>query len=140
MRRSRGTSASRWPSSLIGIQVASGAWPASHSSGSRTSSNTPPPASTWSASGRETVGTMPGILPPVTDVPMTDVSLPLAGRVIGVTAERRAEEQADLLRKRGGAVMFGPTVRTVGVEDDGGVRAATAAVIGARLDFAVAIT
>src|SRR4029077_3887377 len=30
--------------------------------------------------------------------------LPLAGRVIGVTAERRAEEQADLLRKRGAEV------------------------------------
>jgi uroporphyrinogen-III synthase len=69
-----------------------------------------------------------------------DKGQPLAGRVIGVTAERRAEEQADLLRKRGAEVVFGPTIRTVGVEAATEVRKATEAVVERRPDFAVAIT
>ncbi|MHB8669279.1 MAG: uroporphyrinogen-III synthase [Acidimicrobiales bacterium] len=42
-------------------------------------------------------------------------SLPLRGMVIGITAERRAEEQAGLLQKRGATVLHGPTVRTVAI-------------------------
>ncbi|MEO6629996.1 MAG: uroporphyrinogen-III synthase [Aquihabitans sp.] len=37
---------------------------------------------------------------------------PLAGLTIGVTADRRAEEQAELLRRRGARVVMGPMVRT----------------------------
>jgi uroporphyrinogen-III synthase len=71
---------------------------------------------------------------------MADAALPLAGRVIGVTAERRADEQADLLRRRGAEVVFGPTIRTVGVEAATEVRDATDAVVAAPPDFVVAIT
>ena len=38
---------------------------------------------------------------------------PLAGYTIGVTADRRAEEQAQLLERRGARVLHGPTIRTL---------------------------
>src|SRR3954465_11357116 len=38
--------------------------------------------------------------------------LPLEGRVVGVTADRRACEQAQLLERRGAEVVHGPTMRT----------------------------
>lgn len=71
---------------------------------------------------------------------MPDRSRPLAGRVVGVTAERRAEEQATLLRTRGADVVLGPTIRTVGVEDAVDVRDATASLLAHPPDFVVAIT
>lgn len=37
---------------------------------------------------------------------------PLLGLVVGVTADRRWEEQAELLRRRGARIVHGPTVRT----------------------------
>jgi len=45
---------------------------------------------------------------------------------IGITAERRAEEQADLLRKRGADILHGPTVRVFSVVDDEALLATTA--------------
>jgi uroporphyrinogen-III synthase len=44
----------------------------------------------------------------------------LAGFTIGITADRRWEEQAELLRRRGASVMHGPAIRTlpIGPEDD----------------------
>ncbi len=44
----------------------------------------------------------------------------LSGFTVGVTADRRWEEQAELLRRRGAAVIHGPTIRTlpIGPEDD----------------------
>ncbi|MCU1460045.1 MAG: uroporphyrinogen-III synthase [Acidimicrobiales bacterium] len=71
---------------------------------------------------------------------MGDKGQPLAGRVIGVTAERRAEEQCELLRTRGAEVVLGPTIRTVGVEAAAELRDATEAVLAGQPDFVVAIT
>jgi uroporphyrinogen-III synthase len=44
----------------------------------------------------------------------------LSGFIVGITADRRWEEQAELLRRRGASVMHGPTIRTlpIGPEDD----------------------
>lgn len=49
---------------------------------------------------------------------------PLAGYTVGVTADRRREEQVELLRRRGASVVEGPTVRTVPLVGDAGLRAA----------------
>jgi uroporphyrinogen-III synthase len=43
---------------------------------------------------------------------------PLAGYTVGVTADRRRDEQVELLRRRGADVFEAPTVRTVPVVDD----------------------
>ena len=43
---------------------------------------------------------------------------PLAGWRIGVTADRRADDQVDLLRRKGAEVVHGPTMRIVPLEDD----------------------
>ena len=43
---------------------------------------------------------------------------PLQGLMIGVTAERRAAEQANLLHKRGAEVLLGPALRVFSSEDD----------------------
>jgi uroporphyrinogen-III synthase len=66
--------------------------------------------------------------------------LPLNGFVVGVTADRRAAEQAELLRRRGAAVVHGPTIRTAYLADDDALRQATAAVIQAKPDYLVATT
>jgi uroporphyrinogen-III synthase len=50
---------------------------------------------------------------------------PLAGHRIGVTADRRAEEQGELLRRMGAEVSFGPVMRTLPLGDDTPLRAAT---------------
>src|SRR5689334_19474169 len=49
---------------------------------------------------------------------------PLSGFTIAVTADQRREEQVELLRRRGATVVEGPTVRTVTLVDDAGLRAA----------------
>src|SRR4029079_12827743 len=38
--------------------------------------------------------------------------LPLAGFTIGVTADRRADEQIQLLERKGATVLHGPTITT----------------------------
>lgn len=45
---------------------------------------------------------------------------PLAGFVIGVTADRRSDEQIELLTRKGASVVHGPTIRThpLGAESD----------------------
>ena len=45
---------------------------------------------------------------------------PLEGYCIGITADRRWEEQAELLRRRGATVMHGPSIRTLpmGADDE----------------------
>lgn len=50
---------------------------------------------------------------------------PLAGRRIGVTADRRFEEQAGLFRKRGAEVVHGPTLKTVDLSHDERLRRVT---------------
>jgi uroporphyrinogen-III synthase len=65
---------------------------------------------------------------------------PLRGMTIGVTAERRAAQQAELLNKRGAAVLLGPTLRVFSLEDDQVLRSRTAEVIAQPPDFLLAST
>jgi uroporphyrinogen-III synthase len=59
---------------------------------------------------------------------------------IGVTAERRAAQQMDLLIKRGAGVLHGPTLRVFSLELDEVLKATTAEVIARPPDFVVAST
>jgi uroporphyrinogen-III synthase len=52
-------------------------------------------------------------------------ALPLAGFTIGVTADRRADEQAELLRRRGATVQHGPVIKTLPLVDDAELRLIT---------------
>ncbi len=65
---------------------------------------------------------------------------PLTGRIVAVTAERRAEDQAELFRKRGAEVLLAPTVHTVDLSGDDGLRRTTEAVIAEPPDWVVATT
>ncbi len=60
--------------------------------------------------------------------------------VIGVTAERRAAQQADLLIKRGAEVLHGPTLRVFSLDEDQALKATTAEVIARPPDFLLAST
>jgi uroporphyrinogen-III synthase len=51
--------------------------------------------------------------------------LPLAGFTIGVTADRRADEQAELLRRRGATVQHGPVIKTLPLASDAMLRDVT---------------
>lgn len=51
----------------------------------------------------------------------------LAGHRIGITADRRADEQAELLRRMGAEVLHAPVLRTLPLADDTPMREATAA-------------
>jgi uroporphyrinogen-III synthase len=46
------------------------------------------------------------------------VTAPLTGWRVGVTADRRADDQVELLRRKGAQVVHGPTMRIVPLEDD----------------------
>jgi uroporphyrinogen-III synthase len=65
---------------------------------------------------------------------------PLAGWRVGVTAHRRAEEQAELLTRRGASVVFGPVVRTHPFADDDRMRLATEALVEEPPHITVATT
>lgn len=54
---------------------------------------------------------------------------PLAGYTIGITADRRWEEQAELLERRGARVVHGPTIRTLPLSEEQALRQATEAVV-----------
>lgn len=54
---------------------------------------------------------------------------PLAGFTVAVTADRRRDEQVELLRRRGAEVVEGATVRTEPLADDSALRAGIDAVI-----------
>jgi uroporphyrinogen-III synthase len=43
---------------------------------------------------------------------------PLAGWRVGVTADRRADQQIEALRRRGADVVHGCTMRTLDLSDD----------------------
>ena len=60
--------------------------------------------------------------------------------VVGVTADRRWEEQAMLLRKRGIEVVHGPTMRTVDLAGDERLRDVTTRLISSPPDWLVATT
>ncbi len=65
---------------------------------------------------------------------------PLDGFSVGVTADRRADEQAELLRRRGAEVVHGPVIRTLPLADGAELAAATHAVIDHPPDTLVALT
>jgi uroporphyrinogen-III synthase len=50
---------------------------------------------------------------------------PLAGHRIGITADRRAEEQGELLRRMGAELSYGPVLRTLALGDATPLRTAT---------------
>ena len=56
----------------------------------------------------------------------------LQGYTIGVTADRRWEEQAGLFERRGATVQHGPSIRTLPLGSERRLRAATDAVIARR--------
>ncbi|MEM9748301.1 MAG: uroporphyrinogen-III synthase, partial [Actinomycetota bacterium] len=65
---------------------------------------------------------------------------PLAGFTIGVTADRRSDEQIKLLTSRGAACLHGPVIKThpIGSEDD--LVAATRVLVDAPPDIVVLTT
>lgn len=65
---------------------------------------------------------------------------PLAGFTVGVTADRRSEEQVELLRRRGGRVLLGPSIRTVPHSPHDRLRTAIEAVVADPPDFVVLTT
>ncbi|CAN5674039.1 uroporphyrinogen-III synthase [soil metagenome] len=65
---------------------------------------------------------------------------PLSGFTVGVTADRRHEEQAELLQRRGARVVHGPTIRTLALADDPALAAATERVIASPPDIVVLTT
>ncbi|WP_190023450.1 uroporphyrinogen-III synthase [Streptomyces hiroshimensis] len=65
---------------------------------------------------------------------------PLAGYVVGVTADRRRDELTALLRRRGARVVEAPTMRIVPLDDDVALRRATERCLTAPLDYVVATT
>ena len=60
--------------------------------------------------------------------------------VVGITADRRWEEQADLFRRRGIEVLHGPTMRTLDLSADATLRQATQALVDEPPDGLVATT
>jgi uroporphyrinogen-III synthase len=66
--------------------------------------------------------------------------LPLEGFVVGITADRRWSEQAELLERRGASVLHAPTISTQYLGSDESLRRATAALISRPPDYLVATT
>lgn len=65
---------------------------------------------------------------------------PLDGFVVGITADRRSVEQAELLGRRGAAVVHGPTIDTLYLASDDDLRRATLELIRRPPDYLVAST
>src|SRR5436305_2558876 len=65
---------------------------------------------------------------------------PLRGMTIGVTAERRAIQQAELLHKRGAQVLLGPAMRVFSCEHDELLKTTTADVVARPPHFLLAST
>ena len=72
--------------------------------------------------------------------PDPDPPLPLRGRTVAITAERRADDQAKLLRARGATVVHAPTMHTVDLTEDDELRSRTEAVIADPPVWTVATT
>ncbi len=64
----------------------------------------------------------------------------LAGRRIGLTADRKAAEQAELFRRRGAEVLHGPTMATVDLSGEDALRQATSALVDDPPDHLVVTT
>ncbi len=65
---------------------------------------------------------------------------PLDGRSIGITADRRWQEQAELFRKRGADVLHGPTIRTIDLSSDEALQQATLELAERPPDYLVVTT
>ncbi|MEM7272454.1 MAG: uroporphyrinogen-III synthase [Actinomycetota bacterium] len=65
---------------------------------------------------------------------------PLAGYTIGVTADRRSDEQISLLAGRGAECMHGPTVRTHPLRPEAEIAAATKRLVAEPPDFVLLTT
>jgi len=65
---------------------------------------------------------------------------PLNGWRVGLTAHRRADEQAELLRRRGATVVAGAVVRTLPFGDDRPLREATEALLAQPPQLVIATT
>lgn len=65
---------------------------------------------------------------------------PLEGLTVAVTADRRADEQAQLLAQRGARVLLGPTIRTLPLATDDRVRHVTEELVRRPPDVLVANT
>nr|WP_026929081.1 uroporphyrinogen-III synthase [Glycomyces tenuis] len=71
---------------------------------------------------------------------MKNVLAPLTGYTVAVTAQRRADELAALLERRGARTVVAPTLRIVPLPDDEALRAATVELIREAPDVIVATT
>lgn len=65
---------------------------------------------------------------------------PAPGPLVGITADRRWQEQADLFRRRGLHVLHGPTLRTVDLGQDGLLRQTTESLVSSPPRWFVATT
>jgi uroporphyrinogen-III synthase len=65
---------------------------------------------------------------------------PLEGMTIGITADRRADEQAELLARRGARVLHGQTIRTLPLGPDERIRDITEGLVRTPPDVLVANT
>src|ERR1700738_1476006 len=65
---------------------------------------------------------------------------PLTGCLVAVTADRRRDDLASLLRRRGAKVIETPPLRLVPLDDDAALRKATGDCLAAPLEYAVATT
>ena len=65
---------------------------------------------------------------------------PLEGFTVGITADRRSEDQAELLRRRGARVLHGPSIATLYLASDDSLRLATTSVASKPPDYLVATT
>jgi uroporphyrinogen-III synthase len=64
----------------------------------------------------------------------------LTGWTVGVTADRRADEQCQLLQRAGAAVVHAPVIRTLPLGPDGALRNALASIIERPPDIVVLTT
>jgi uroporphyrinogen-III synthase len=80
------------------------------------------------------------IAQPAAMTPSVLAQQPLLGCTVAVTADRRREDLAALLRRRGARVLEAPTLKLVPLEDDAELRAATRACIDDPPDYVVATT
>ena len=68
------------------------------------------------------------------------LAAPLSGYTVGVTADRRRDELANLLESRGARVVLAPALRIVPIADDAELRAATRACLDSPPDIVLVST
>ena len=64
----------------------------------------------------------------------------LAGYVVGVTADRRADEQIELLRRRGATTLHGPSIKTLPLDAAQELRSITELLLRDPPDYVIANT